>query len=181
MEYRQIASSVYVVTMIVPNIADAFCIINTFLIAINVISIVIAILIIILLVRKIVRPLDEFQAFTEHMENNQFLPVQIHTNDELEDVADSLNSMGNRIVQYQSSLKEKNQIIFTISNETDNRTLDVSQIWEPYYVGEKSRNKNLSGTGLGLSIARKICETQNYKIECSLQGGNLTFTIVIPL
>lgn len=320
-EYRQIDSSLYVITMIVPNIADAFGIINTFLIGVNVVSIVISILIIILLIRKIVKPLTEFQKFAARMENNQFLPVQIHTNDELEDVADSLNSMGNRIVHYQSSLKEKNQqteqlmdnvahdlktpislihlyaaglkdglddgtfldtimkenvqmeemvnrllylsrinktdyeeteiklseyleqmidkysamteknhlkilpllepeisivapeeliaslfanlitnaikyssgkeilikllkeknqIVFRISNETDNQSLDVSKIWEPYYVGEKSRNKNLSGTGLGLSIVHKICETQHYKTECVLQDRSIAFTIVFP-
>lgn len=320
-EYQQIDSSLYVITMIVPNITDAFGIINSFLIGVNIVSIIIAILIIILLIKKIVRPLTEFQSFAARMENNQFIPVDIHTNDELEDVADSLNNMGNRIVQYQTSLKEKNQqmeqlmdnvahdlktpislihlyatgikdglddgtflntiikeneqmaemvnrllylsrmdkkayekteinlseylghlvdkysvmaeknnleicpvfekniliiaseelvtslftnlitnaikyasgkeilikllkeknqIVFSISNETDNSDLDVSKIWEPYYVGEKSRNKTLSGTGLGLSIVRKICETQNYKIQCSLQNRTVTFTIMIP-
>ncbi len=77
-------------------------------------------------------------------------------------------------------LKKEKQVIFIISNETDNQSLDVSKIWNPYYVGEKSRNKNLSGTGLGLSIVRKICETQHYLIDCSLCDNNMVFTVVIP-
>lgn len=40
-EYRQIDSTLCVVTMIIPNIADAFGIINTFLIAVNVVLIII--------------------------------------------------------------------------------------------------------------------------------------------
>ena len=262
----------------------------------------------------------EFQVFASQMEKNQFVPLQVQTKDELEQVADSLNSMGKRIMDYQDSLQEKNkqmeqlmdnvthdlktpislihlyasglkdglddgtfldtildenhqmedmvnrllylsrmdkkeyeeihidlsdlfqrlidkysvmaennhlniraeleegifitaseeliismftnlvtnaikyssgkeisvelskkenQVIFKISNETDNQTLDTSKIWDPYYVGEKSRNKNLSGTGLGLSIVRKICETQHYFIDCSLCDRNIVFTVVI--
>lgn len=318
-EYRQKDSSLYVITMVIPNIADAFGIINTFLIGVNFISILSAIVIIVLLIRKIVRPLSAFQAFAQRMENNQFLPVQVHTGDELEDVADSLNSMGKRIMSDQASLQEKNQqmeqlmdnvahdlktpisliqlyaeglkdglddgtfldtiigenqemaemvnrllyisrmdkkeyektrinlsecleeildkysvmaeknqlklnyslekdifimasrelinslfsnlltnaikyssgnevsiellkkengIFFVIANETDNPALELSKIWDPYYVGEKSRNKNLSGTGLGLSIVRKICETQQYTVNCSLQNRKLVFTVV---
>lgn len=320
-EYRQIDSSLYVVTMIIPNIADAFGIINTFLIAVNVVSIIISIFVIILLIKKIVKPLAEFQVFASQMENNQFIPLQVQTKDELEQVADSLNSMGKRIMDYQDSLQEKNkqmeqlmdnvahdlktpislihlyasglkdglddgtfldtildenhqmedmvnrllylsridkeeyeetyinlselirrlvdkysvmaeknhlniradleegicitaseeliismftnlvtnaikyssgseisiellrrekQIVFIVSNETDNQSLDVSKIWNPYYVGEKSRNKNLSGTGLGLSIVQKICETQHYLADCSLCDRNIVFTVAIP-
>ena len=320
-ECRQIDSSLYVVTMIIPNIADAFGIINTFLIVVNIVSIIMSILVIILLIKKIVKPLAEFQVFASQMEKNQFVPLQVQTKDELEQVADSLNSMGKRIMDYQDSLQEKNkqmeqlmdnvthdlktpislihlyasglkdglddgtfldtildenhqmedmvnrllylsrmdkkeyeeihidlsdlfqrlidkysvmaennhlniraeleegifitaseeliismftnlvtnaikyssgkeisvglskkenQVIFKISNETDNQTLDTSKIWDPYYVGEKSRNKNLSGTGLGLSIVRKICETQHYFIDCSLCDRNIVFTVVIP-
>lgn len=76
--------------------------------------------------------------------------------------------------------EKQNQIIFKITNETDNQSLDISKIWEPYYVGEKSRNKNLSGTGLGLSIVKKICETQFYEVECTRDGKNIIFTVIIP-
>src|SRR5699024_3099550 len=57
----------------------------------------------------IVKPLAEFQVFASQMENNQFIPLQVQTKDELEQVADSLNSMGKRIMDYQDSLQEKNK------------------------------------------------------------------------
>ena len=320
-EYRKIGETLYVVTRIVPNIADAFGIIHTFLLAVNAVSVAVSILMIVFLVRRIVRPLAEFQAFAERMEQNQFVPVQVHTKDELEEVADSLNSMGRRIVCDQASLEAKNrqmeqlldnvahdlktpisliqlyadglkdglddgtfvdtirtesrqmaemadrllylsridkteqemvqidlserlarlieayavlaesnhltifhelepqilitaseeqitslftnlitnaikyasggtiqielvkkngQAVFSIWNETDNQTLDLARIWEPYYVGEPSRSRSLSGTGLGLSIVRKICERQGYPIECALHDGKLAFTVAIP-
>lgn len=320
-EYRQIDSVLYTVTMIIPDIRDAFEIINMFLVGADIVFIVIAIVVIIFLINRIVKPLSDFQVFASLMEENQFVPLQVQTKDELESVAESLNSMGERIIEYQVSLKEKNQqmeqlldnvahdlktpisliqlygsglkdglddgtfldtileenskmaemvnrllylsriekkdyekteikldemleklmkkysvlaeknqrdihlalekecwisgsedmvtslftnlltnaikyssgrkilmelfekqnqIIFKITNETDNQSLDISKIWEPYYVGEKSRNKNLSGTGLGLSIVKKICETQFYEVECTREGKNIIFTVIIP-
>ena len=39
--------------------------------------------------------------------------------------------------------------VFTVANPIGKMDLDLERIWEPFYVGEKSRNKALSGTGLG--------------------------------
>lgn len=319
--YIQNNSNIYAITMIVPNVSDAFNIANKFLIIINSAAIILAILFIILLIRRITRPLGLFEDFAEHMRNNQFAPIEVHTRDELESAADSLNSMGNQIMQFQKSLQEKNtqmeqlldnvahdlktpisliqlyangikdgiddgtfletiieenqqmsnmvnrllylskiekkqyetaqidlsdliqrlinqysilaaenqmeihsslegdvilfgveellhslflnlitnavkyssgreidinlfrqknQIIFTITNETENNRLDVNKIWTPYYVGEQSRNKKMSGTGLGLSIVHKICLTQSYAVRCDLQGNKIIFTVSLP-
>lgn len=321
-EYIQIGSQLFAITMIIPDISDAFGIINYFLIFVNVISIMIAILFIMISIKKITKPLNEFENFASNMKNNQFVPLKVHTKDELASVADSLNSMGAQIISYQNSLQEKNrqmeqllddvahelktpisliqlytsgmkdglddgtfldtilqenqqmaemtdkllyvsriakkdlefnklnltgllqklvdkytilaqenggtlsshientlpiisseemmhslltnlitnavkyssgpqidiklyqtesEIRFSIANETDNKELDLTKIWTPYYVGEQSRNKKLSGTGLGLTIVSKICERLNYSILCSLDNNLITFFLTIPL
>lgn len=77
--------------------------------------------------------------------------------------------------------KQDDKVVFSISNDTDNATLDIEKIWTPYYVGEGSRNKKLSGTGLGLSIVKKICETQNYDIDCRAEGNKIQFTVTISV
>lgn len=321
-EYIQSESQLFAVTMIIPNIADAFRIINNFLICVNAATIIIAIIFIIVLIQKITKPLHEFKNFALQMKNGDFIPLEIHTKDELESVADSLNSMGSQIISYQQSLQEKNQqmeqlldnvahdlktpvsliqlytsgikdglddgtfldtilmknkeisdminrllyvsqidkkgselaplnltallyqlinecsvfsrecgiticpvleediivvssgemmksllinlitnavkyssgsqidiklyqteteINFSITNETNNKDLDLSKIWMPYYVGEQSRSKKLSGTGLGLTIVNKICEKLLYSVKCSLDGNLITFTLKIPI
>lgn len=56
-----------------------------------------------------------------------------------------------RIEQYNNKVK------LFISNGINKESIkSINEIWRPFYVGEKSRNKNLSGTGLGLSIVQSI-------------------------
>lgn len=321
-EYKMIGSQMFAVTMIIPNIADAFGIISNFLILVSITAVLVAVIFITFLTKKITEPLNEFEEFAVHMEKGEFMPLEVQTKDELKEVADSLNSMGSQIITYQNSLKEKNQqmeqlldnvahdlktpisliqlyaegmkdglddgvfldtiiseshrmsemvnsllyvsrmdkkplqlteidltglldqltdqcsalikeydrtihsdleehimiessdemmrslltnlltnavkyssgprieirlskteseIQVQMTNETDNRKLDLSEIWEPYYVGEQSRNKKLSGTGLGLTIVKKICETLNYSVNCSMEEMKITFTLTIPV
>lgn len=321
-KYMAYQSGLFSIVMIIPNIKDAFSIINALSAFISGVTILVSLLFIIILIRKIVFPLKQIEDFAAHMSRNEFTPLDIHTHDELEHVADTLNAMGNQIVSYQESLREKNkqmeelldnvahdlktpialiklysegirdglddgtfldtviqqdnelshmvnQLLFTsriskkdygkhhinisrilencikeyepltfqnhriiscdienplqitgsdqlinslfsnlitnailyasapeihialkteekgirfsISNETLNANLDLSRIWEPYFVGEQSRNKELSGTGLGLHIVRKICEKSDYIADCTIADGRITFFIILPL
>ena len=67
---------------------------------------------------------------------------------------------------------------FTISNQMQAENLDLDRIWEPFYVGESSRNQNLSGTGLGLPIVKKIAEQCGYGINCAAEDGRIKFTVI---
>lgn len=71
--------------------------------------------------------------------------------------------------------------VFHITNNTENIALDTDLIWQPFYVGESSRNEMLSGTGLGLSIVRKIAEQFHYSVSCVRTGQEITFEVVFPV
>lgn len=66
--------------------------------------------------------------------------------------------------------------LFEISNQT-NTAPDPSKLWEPFYVGEASRNKNLSGTGLGLTLVKGGAEKLGYPLSCSSEDGTITFRV----
>lgn len=72
-------------------------------------------------------------------------------------------------------------VLFRITNNIENTELDIDRIWQPFYVGEPSRNKDLSGTGLGLAIVKKLVDTFHYSISCEQEGTCLAFTVVFPL
>ncbi len=297
---------IYAVAMIVPNISEYFSIITTFFALISSLTIILAIIFIIFLVKRIVNPLNKFSEFAQEMSKGKFIPLEITTKDELEDVSDTLNQMGQKMMVYQEELEEKNkqmeellnnvahdlktplslvklysegirdgvddgtfldtittqnsemtnmverllfvskiknetlfletvelstllekivedyqilskknniefvifieekmtissneewlksifqnlisnavkyssgnkidiylekresEIIFKISNDFDNEDLELEKIWNPYYVAERSRSKELSGTGLGLYIIKKITNELGYQID----------------
>lgn len=77
--------------------------------------------------------------------------------------------------------QQEQSCVFRITNHTDNAELDTDQIWLPFYVGEQSRNKELSGTGLGLSIVKKIADQFGYRISCVMRGSEISFEIIFPI
>lgn len=106
--YIQNNENMYIITMIIPDVSDVFHISTQVLILVNISSILIAILMIFVLVKRITEPLHLFDTFANNMKKNQFIPIKVDSNDELEAVAHSFNDMGNKIIQAQESLQEKN-------------------------------------------------------------------------
>ena len=66
---------------------------------------------------------------------------------------------------------------FRISNEFCGE-MDLARIWEPFYVGESSRNQALTGTGLGLPVVKKIAERCGYQTGCGRDGSRVWFEVV---
>lgn len=77
--------------------------------------------------------------------------------------------------------RQEKTYIFRISNPTENTDLDTERIWQPFYVGEGSRNQDLSGTGLGLSIVKKIADQFLYIVSCTRIGQEIIFEVVFPI
>ncbi len=78
-------------------------------------------------------------------------------------------------ISYEESEKE---YLFHIENNTKfNKPERLQNVWEPFFVMEASRNKNMSGTGLGLAIVRSILNRHQLRHEVSLTDGKIRFTI----
>lgn len=58
-----------------------------------------------------------------------------------------------------------------------------AHLFDPFYVGDKARNKVKSGHGLGLSIVKKICEQHRATVEVgqSKKLNGASFTLIFPL
>lgn len=58
---------------------------------------------------------------------------------------------------------------------------DLPYIWERFYRGEKSRNRQLGGTGIGLSIVKRIVEAHHGQVQVTSEPGvGTTVSFVLP-
>ena len=74
--------------------------------------------------------------------------------------------------------EEEEKLIFRIKNTTSKHSSDFSeQLWEPFYVLENSRDKDLSGSGLGLSIVKSILEKHDCIYGYEIYDGTFCFKI----
>ncbi|MGL4737860.1 MAG: HAMP domain-containing sensor histidine kinase [Cellulosilyticaceae bacterium] len=71
------------------------------------------------------------------------------------------------------------QIRFVIQNGVGQECVDtLAHWWEPFYVGETSRNKNLSGTGLGLYIVRSLLQKYGVVYGVHLKEQEVVFELM---
>lgn len=79
-------------------------------------------------------------------------------------------------------LNDGDQLVFTIRNEIRNGDIqDIHQIWQPFYVLEHSRNKQLSGSGLGLSIVQAILEKHKAPYGIAIIEEKIAFHFTLPI
>ena len=79
------------------------------------------------------------------------------------------------------SLIENNDQMCKIRFEDDGCGVDDKQLprlFERFYRTEQSRNRSLGGSGLGLSIAKKICDSNKWKIHADIvEDTSLKITV----
>ena len=74
---------------------------------------------------------------------------------------------------------EEGRCRFQVGNPVSSASVpDVRRVWEPFYVGENSRNKNGSGTGLGLSIVKAAADQVHAVCDCTVDNGMILFTVL---
>lgn len=81
-----------------------------------------------------------------------------------------------------NATRQDENILVTVSDSGEGISKeDLPYVFERFYRGEKSRNRNTGGAGLGLAIARGIVEAHGGKIwvESHPQRGT-TFSFLLP-
>ena len=124
-------------------------------------------------------------------ENNITLTTKFDSGDFYIDVDDEsidivLNNLITNAIKYTTDnkidiflLKDEEKIILSIKNGVNNvRKEDIEKLWEPFYVVEKSRNKDLSGTGLGLTITKGILDVHKFEYGVDVYDSKIEFYII---
>lgn len=87
------------------------------------------------------------------------------------------NSKGKIIIDL---YEEKNNIILEVKNKGKEIPIEEQKhLFERFYRGDESRNRNENRYGLGLSIAKEITELHNGEISVSSKDGFNIFKIIL--
>ncbi|MDR0880732.1 MAG: HAMP domain-containing histidine kinase [Clostridioides sp.] len=96
-----------------------------------------------------------------------------------------IDNLINNAVKYNSDKKifislEKvdENAVLCVKNGINCDVSDIDKIWDPFYVLEKSRSKELSGSGLGLSIVSEIANKYGFEKNVQVIGKCIKFKIV---
>lgn len=76
--------------------------------------------------------------------------------------------------------RDEDTIILSLKNMVCNpKEINIEQIFDKFYKGDKARNGN--STGLGLSIAKEFVILMNGEIFADIQNNWFCIKIVFPL
>lgn len=127
-----------------------------------------------------------------HMENRKIdfksdIEKDCYAHVSKDEMVSVLNNLLTNAIKYSADkiitlqLYKQNAIChFRIKNGIDpNSTLEIDQVWKPFYVGEASRSKMLSGTGLGLTIVKAILDKHQITYDCYIENNQFVFEMLL--
>ncbi|OUA94605.1 sensor histidine kinase [Bacillus thuringiensis] len=96
-----------------------------------------------------------------------------------------LNNFISNAIRYTTNQKieikleeSREQFLFSIKNGIEiSTTTKIEKIWEPFFVLESSRSKDISGTGLGLAIVKGILEMHDFQYGIYTKEDEIEFYV----
>jgi two-component system sensor histidine kinase VanS len=71
--------------------------------------------------------------------------------------------------------------VLTVENTGLINKADIENLFEPFYRGDKSRNRYIEGSGLGLYIVKRILEMHKFSFNIANKDDKVVFTMTFEL
>ncbi|AGX43069.1 sensor histidine kinase [Clostridium saccharobutylicum] len=134
------------------------------------------------LCNSIVNYIYEFEKRDIKVEINTEQPLYVVGNEEMiKRIIENLiknclvHSYGN--VKVNISEEDENIVLSFANKVKETEKIDTDNLFDKFYVADKSRNKTT--TGLGLSIVKKLCEKMNGSVKAILNGSILDIKVIL--
>ncbi|MFJ7936267.1 sensor histidine kinase [Sporosarcina sp. NPDC096371] len=160
-KFIKIDHFIIAIGMPLPHMEEAILIINRFNLFLMMISVVLIIMFVVILSKKITRPLETLKVLSHDIANLKFRKEQIHTNDEVGDLAKSINRMSEKLEQAHAEINGQNkrlkELMADVSHELKT-PLSIVKVYEQGIVD-----------GLDDGTFRDIIEEQIEKMETLIE------------
>lgn len=160
-KFIKIDRYIIAIGMPLPHMEEAILIINRFNIFLMMISVVLIIIFVVILSKKITRPLETLEVLSQDIANLKFRKEEIATNDEVGDLAKSINRMSEKLEQAHAEINGQNkrlkELMADVSHELKT-PLSIVKVYEQGIVD-----------GLDDGTFRDIIEEQIEKMETLIE------------
>ena len=116
-KFIKIDKYIFAIAMPLPYMGETIDIINKFNIYLNIFSLILIIILVGFFSRKIIRPLELIKELSKDIANLNFRKEEIKTNDEIEELAISINSMSESLEQAHKEINFQNEKLKTLISD----------------------------------------------------------------
>ncbi|WP_257347062.1 sensor histidine kinase [Pseudalkalibacillus decolorationis] len=121
----------------IAHFSDTANIVNEFNLYMLGFSVIIIVMLVWLMSTKITTPLKELKDVSKDISNLKFETVHIKTNDEIEELADSINVMSDKLNKAHLNLKQKNENLKIVTSDLTHELKTPLSLIKAYCVGIK--------------------------------------------
>lgn len=133
----EIEGTLFILIMTIPHVTETINIINQFTTLLLIGAAGLAIILIIIFSKKIIEPLVELSVLAEEIAKLRFKQASIHTGDEIEDLANSINVMSKKLELSHKALDENNQQLKTLIGDVSHELKTPIALIKAYGQGIK--------------------------------------------
>ena len=134
-KFIKIDNTIIAIGLPLPHMEEAIGIINRFNIFLMTISVILIILLVVIISRKITRPLESLKSLSQDIANLKFRKEEIKTNDEVGELAKSINSMSENLEKAHDEINGQNKRLKELMSDVSHELKTPLSIMKVYEQG----------------------------------------------
>ena len=134
-KFIKIDNTIIAIGLPLPHMEEAIVIINRFNIFLMTISVLLIVLLVVIISKKITRPLESLKSLSQDIANLKFRKEEITTNDEVGELAKSINSMSGKLEKAHNEINGQNKRLKELMSDVSHELKTPLSIMKVYEQG----------------------------------------------
>lgn len=160
-KFIKIDNTIIAIGLPLPHMEEAIIIINRFNLFLMTISVILIVFLVVIISKKITRPLESLKSLSQDIANLKFRKEEITTNDEVGELAKSINSMSGKLEKAHNEINGQNKRLKELMSDVSHELKTPLSIMKVYEQG--------IADGLDDGTFRDVIEEQIEKMDVLIE------------
>lgn len=134
-KFIKIDNTIIAIGLPLPHMEEAIIIINRFNLFLMTISVILIVFLVVIISKKITRPLESLKSLSQDIANLKFRKEEITTNDEVGELAKSINSMSGKLEKAHNEINGQNKRLKELMSDVSHELKTPLSIMKVYEQG----------------------------------------------